>query len=227
MVSPFGKKWGKRVDNRILLVFLLLAVAIFIFLKIASEIVEGDTLAFDRVILRSLRSAADPSVPVGPGWLKVAVIDLTSLGGVTVLTLITLLAAGYLWARRRAGTALFLIVAVEGGALLASLLKSGFARPRPNLVAHLVDVHTASFPSGHAMNSAIAYLTLGTLLAGAQPDQRARAYIMSVAVALTLMIGFSRVYLGVHWPSDVIAGWCVGGSWAAICSLTARALQRR
>lgn len=98
--------------------------------------------------------------------------------------------------------------------------------PRPDLVAHLVEVHTTSFPSGHAMNSAITYLALGALLARAEEARRVRIFFMVVAIALTLAIGISRVYLGVHWPSDVLAGWCIGASWAALCSLLARALQQ-
>jgi undecaprenyl-diphosphatase len=132
-----------------------------------------------------------------------------------------------LLAIRKVTTAAFLTVAIAGGAIASALLKFGYARPRPEVVAHLVEVHTASFPSGHAMNSAITYLTLGALLARAQKDWRVRVYLLAVAIILTLVIGVSRVYLGVHWPSDVIAGWCVGGSWAVLCSLGARTLQRR
>jgi undecaprenyl-diphosphatase len=111
--------------------------------------------------------------------------------------------------------------------LLSSLLKGSFLRARPDVVPHLVQVQTASFPSGHAMNSAVAYLTLGALLAGAEKSRGVRIYLMSVAIVLTLLIGVSRVYLGVHWPSDVVAGWCVGGAWAMLCSYAARALQKR
>ncbi|HEX8365674.1 MAG TPA: phosphatase PAP2 family protein [Allosphingosinicella sp.] len=108
-------------------------------------------------------------------------------------------------------------------------LKALFMRPRPDVVAHLVDVTSTSFPSGHATNSAVVYLTLGALLARTQTSRRVRAYLMAVAIALTLTltVGFSRVYLGVHWPTDVVAGWCVGAAWATSCGLLARFLQRR
>jgi undecaprenyl-diphosphatase len=216
-----------RIDNRILVVFLVLATACFVFLKLASEVTEGDTLAFDRAILQGLRTAADNAIPVGPAWLRGAMLDVTALGGVSVLTLITAIAGGYLLSARKASTALFLVAAIASGAIASTVLKSIFGRARPDLVAHLVDVHSTSFPSGHAMNAAITYLTLGTLLARAEQDRRVRIYLISVAIALTLIIGISRVYLGVHWPSDVLAGWCVGGGWAVGCSLIARALQRR
>lgn len=228
MPVAFGRPFTRhRIDSRILIVFLILAVGSFVFLKLGSEIMEGDQFALDRLILQGLRHRADPAIPVGPAWLQTAMIDVTALGGVTTLTLLTAIIAGYLIAARKNGTALFLLAAIAGGAVASSLLKSGYARSRPDLVTHLVEVHTTSFPSGHAMNSAITYLTLGALLARAEKDRRVRIYIITVAILLTLAIGTSRVYLGVHWPSDVLAGWCVGASWAATCSLLARSLQRK
>ena len=216
-----------HLDGRILVVFLILAGAAFAFIKIASEVAEGDTLAFDRWLLQALRNPADPSVPAGPGWLQAAMIDVTALGGVTVLTLITVLVVGYLVAIRKISTAAFVAAAITGGAILGTLLKTGFGRARPDLVAHLVEVNSLSFPSGHAMNSAVTYLTLGALLASTEKDRAVRIYLLTAAIVLTLAIGGSRVYLGVHWPSDVVAGWCVGGAWAILCSLAARWLQRR
>jgi undecaprenyl-diphosphatase len=155
------------------------------------------------------------------------VVDITALGGYTVLTLITVLTAGYLLASRKVGTAVYMLIAIAGGAALSDMLKYEVARPRPEIVAHLVDVHSTSFPSGHAMNSAITYLTLGTLLARAEGSRAVRIYLLAVAILLTLLIGASRVYLGVHWPSDVVAGWCVGASWASVCSMVMRVLERR
>lgn len=209
-----------------LLVFLLLAAAALAFLTLASEVAEGDTMALDRRLLLALRDPGDPATPVGPAWLRLAMLDVTALGGVTLLTIITTCAAGYLLAARKAMTALFVVASVVSGVLLSTILKSGFLRQRPDVVPHLVEVQTASFPSGHAMNSAIVYLTLGALLASAEKDRGVRIYLMTIAIALTLTIGASRVYLGVHWPSDVMAGWCVGGAWAIACSLISRALQR-
>lgn len=216
-----------KIDSKILALFLVAAGALFLFFRVASEIVEGETFALDRWLLQVMRSAADPSVPAGPGWLRAAMVDVTALGGGAVLTLLTLIAAGYLVAARKPATAAFLVASVSGGALLSTALKLAFSRPRPDLVGHLVEVYTMSFPSGHALNSAVTYLTLGALLARAEDDRRVRVYLMAVAVSLTLIIGFSRIYLGVHWPSDVLAGWCVGSAWAVLCSLIARTLQHR
>lgn len=228
MIKAFHRLREKyRIDSRILLTFLILTVAGFVFAKLASEVLEGDDFAFDRWLIRGLRSAADPSVPGGPAWLQEAMLDVTALGGVSVLTLLTAIVAGYLVAARKTATALFLVAAIAGGAIAGSLLKMGFARPRPDLVAHLVNVDTTSFPSGHAMNSAVVYLTLGALLARSQKDRAVRAYLLVGAILLTLIIGFSRVYVGVHWPSDVVAGWSVGAAWAMLCSLVAKRLQRQ
>ncbi|WP_426959868.1 phosphatase PAP2 family protein [Muricoccus radiodurans] len=111
--------------------------------------------------------------------------------------------------------------------IASSLLKIGYDRPRPDLVPHAVEVYTASFPSGHAMLSAVTYLTLGALLMRVQPSRRVRSFVLGMAILTTLMVGISRVYLGVHWPTDVMAGWCFGAGWAVICSMAALLWIRR
>jgi len=143
--------------------------------------------------------------------------DFTSLGSPSVLALVIIAVVGYLWLERERRTALFVLLAVAGGAALEMLLKVGFARPRPELVSHLVDVNSFSFPSGHATMATITYLTLGVLLASAQEHRRMKLYLLAVATFLTLLVGISRIYLGVHYPTDVLAGWCIGAAWAALC----------
>lgn len=215
-----------RVDGRILLVFLALAALLFLFLRLAWEIGEGESFALDERLMLALRTS-DPSVPVGPAWFKNVMLQLTALGGGPVLWLVTFIVTGYLLATRRRASAAFLIASVALGMLLNSLLKDLFMRPRPELVAHLVEVQTTSFPSGHAMNSAIVYLTLGGLLARSESRRVVRVYLLATAIALTIIVGFSRIYLGVHWPSDVAAGWCIGAAWALACSMLFHRLQRR
>lgn len=205
----------------------LIAAMIAVFAKIADEVVEGETHAFDEAVLRALRNPADLADPIGPAWLELAMRDITSLGGFTVVILVTLAAIGYLVIDGKRAAALLVVIAITGGVVLSEGLKHLFARPRPELVAHLVEVQTASFPSGHAMLSAVAFLTLGALLARIQSRRRLKAYVISVAILLTLMIGASRVYLGVHWPTDVLAGWCAGAAWAMGCWLLAMWLQSR
>jgi undecaprenyl-diphosphatase len=217
-----------RIGELLPLLALLAAATITAaIVELASEVQEGDTHAIDRAVLLALREAGDSGEPIGPAWLQGVMMDITALGGTSVLTLTTLAAVGYLVAARKGATALYLSSAVIGGALLTSGLKIGFGRPRPELVAHLVEVQSASFPSGHAANSAITFLTIGVLLARAEADWRLKLYLVGVAMGMTFLVGCSRVYLGVHWPSDVLAGWSVGAAWALLCWGVASWLQRR
>ncbi|TPI34715.1 phosphatase PAP2 family protein [Mesorhizobium sp. B3-1-6] len=183
--------------------------------------------AFDTEILLAFRHAGQPDSPIGPPWLEGAVRDVTALGSTAVLALITTATIVYLLLLRRPLTALFMFAAVAGGQVLSSLLKFEVDRPRPDLVSHLVTETSLSFPSGHAMLSAVTYLTLGSLAARFLPDRRTKVFVLGLAVLTTVLIGASRVYLGVHWPSDVLAGWCAGFAWAMLCWLAARLLQRR
>jgi undecaprenyl-diphosphatase len=207
------------VERALLATLLLIGAALFAFFRLASEVSEGGTLAFDRAILVGLRTPADPAVPIGPKWLPEAMTDLTAFGSPTGLLLVCLAVIAYLLLARRLRTALFVFAASAGGIALGSLLKQVYARPRPMLVPHLVDVTSSSFPSGHATDSAIVYLTLAALLARSAPERAVRIYLVGGAILLILLIGCSRVYLGVHYPSDVVAGWTLGAAWALACSL--------
>lgn len=226
-LRDFSREWLPRLEFEIIVTVFALAVSSFAFLKLASEMLEGETHAIDQAILQGLRDPVDPQSPIGPPWIEIMFVDLTSLGGPSVLALITAISIGYLWVDGKRSAALFLALAVGAGAVLAALLKLGFARPRPDLVSHLVEVNSYSFPSGHATMATIVYLTLGVVLARAQARRRMKGYVLLVAVALAVIVGFSRVYLGVHWPTDVLAGWCVGASWAIACLLVETLLQRR
>jgi undecaprenyl-diphosphatase len=193
---------------------------------LAEEVLEGDTSAFDQAILQVFRSAADPASPIGPAWLQEMARDVTALGSFAFLGFLTFAVAGYLLIIRRPALALLVAVAVVGGLLISTTLKLGFDRPRPDL-PHTVRVFTASFPSGHAMLSAVTFLTLGALVARAETDRRLKVYFVLVALFLTIVVGVSRVYLGVHYPSDVLAGWCVGSAWAILCWSAALWLRGR
>ena len=223
--------WRQRfsgyLELDVLATIFVFAAASFIFLKLLSEMREGDTRGADQAILLALRDPNDLSNPIGPDWVETMCRDLTSLGSPTVLTLITIAAVSYLWIDGKRATALFAALSIIGGAVLVSLLKFGFARPRPELVSHLVNVNSFSFPSGHATMAAVTYLTLGVLLARVQKRRRMKIYLLAVASVVVLLVGFTRVYLGVHWPTDVLAGWCIGTAWAAGCWLVATWLQRR
>ncbi|SMF54196.1 undecaprenyl-diphosphatase [Tistlia consotensis] len=213
------------LEPRILGAIVAATSALWVFVELAEEVVEGDTKGLDRAILLAFRSPADPADPLGPRWLEEFARDVTGLGSVGVLTILILATLGFLLLARRARTALFVLLATGGGTLASTLLKWGFDRPRPELVPHGQYVYTSSFPSGHAMLSAVVYLTLGALVARLARDRRLKLYILALAVFLALIIGVSRVYLGVHWPSDVLAGWAAGAAWALACWGVAQALR--
>lgn len=195
------------------IVFLCLG-SFFAFSKLASEILEGEGRAIDTKILLLTRDANDHSNPLGPHWVEEIMRDITSMGGIAMLTFVTLASALYLFLINKKGLMIYLLATVSTGAVFSNLLKIGFDRPRPDLVPHEVVTYTASFPSGHSLISAVVYLTLGSLLAEIQPRIQLKIYILSLAVFITLLVGISRIYLGVHWPSDVLAGWLGGAAWA-------------
>ena len=216
MLNP--KAWLDFAKRETVLTAALFAIALALlaFASIADEMAEGDTGGFDRAILLAMRTA-DPADPVGPHWFEASVAEVTALGGFGVLALVTLFAVGFLAVTRKYADATVLLAAVLGATALSELLKLGFARPRPDLVAHIVETTSMSFPSGHATLSAATYLTIGALVAHAQDRRAVKTYVHAAAILLTLMIGASRVYLGVHWPTDVLAGWCLGAAWAIAC----------
>jgi undecaprenyl-diphosphatase len=215
------------IESLPLLALIVAAGGLLAFIGLADEVREGGTRTLDNAILLALRQPGDPAAPIGPAWLPGAVRDLTALGSTVVLTLLTLVALGFLLLMRRVATAVLLLVSIGGGTVLSVLLKTHFERARPDVVSPLVDVASLSFPSGHAMLSAVTYLTIAVILTRVTPSPLQRAYVVMVAVAMTLLVGLSRLYLGVHYPSDVLAGWCIGATWALTCWLVARWLQER
>jgi len=203
------------------------ALGLFVFAKVAAEVGEGEARSIDRALLLALRDPRNLAQPLGPAWLEQAAKDITALGGPPVLTLLTLAAVGYLLVSRRFRAALFVTFSVVGAGLLATALKGVFGRERPAIVPHLVNVSSLSFPSGHSLLSAAVFLTLGALLARLEHRLVVKAYLLLWALLLALLVGMSRVYVGVHWPTDVLGGWAAGAAWAGFCWLFARWLQRR
>jgi len=211
-------RWLTRQEAVVLLVAFGIAFALFVFAKTAGEMLEGDMREFDEGLLRLLRRADDPQRPVGPPWLVGVAKDATALGGTTVLVIVLVVVVGYLALERRYAEIALLAGASAGG---------GLARARPDVVPHLVSVGSASFPSGHSMLAVVTYLTLGALLARFASRRRTRTYCIGVSLVLALLVGVTRVYLGVHYPTDVLAGWSAGLAWALLCWLVARSLQHR
>mgnify|MGYP002621435277 CR=1 FL=1 len=220
-------QWLGGREPLVLLLLLVLAIGTWGFIEIAGEVLEGDTEAFDTWMVRAMRKPDDPATPIGPAWLQEMGRDATALGGVGALTLFILVVSGYLWMDGKLRMMLFLLTATLSGVVVSLALKHFFSRPRPDIVPHLSHVTTSSFPSGHSMLSAIVYLTLGSLLAASVPRRGLKVYVLSIAIVLSLIVGVSRVYLGVHYPTDVLAGWIAGLVWALACWLVARWLQRR
>lgn len=218
---------AERVDFVVLAAAGIAAVCGWAFLEIADAATEGEPGHVDTWALRSLREPGDLSDPIGPLWVEQAAHDVTALGGYAVLTILVASVVGYLLMTRHYPAALLVLLSTLGGLLLSHLLKSLYQRPRPDLVTHLTHVSTDSFPSGHAMLSAVVYLTLGALLARLVQGWWTRLYVVGVAVLVSFLVGLTRIYLGVHYPTDVAAGWAAGIAWAVLCWLLARYLQRR
>lgn len=181
----------------------------------------------DRRVLFLLRTPGDLSDPIGPWWLEEMGRNVTALGGVAALMLTTLIVSLFFLLLHRWTTALYILTTTGGEILFSSIAKEFFDRPRPDLVPYDSIVHTDSLPSSHSMMAAIVYLSLGVFIARVQPRFTLKLYVMIVAVLLTLFVGISRVYMGVHWPTDAAAGWLAGGAWAMICLTVARILASR
>lgn len=230
-LPAFGQRvltWFAAREVGTLAALLVAAGAVWLFAELADDVFEGDTTTVDERVLLLLRAPSDSTDPVGPRWMEDLVRELTSLGGVAVLTILTLASAGFLVLQRKGAHAVYLLAAVAGGTVVSTLLKLGFDRDRPPaaLVAHGQIAYTSSFPSGHSMLSAVVFLTLGALLASAQSNLRLRAYVIGLAAFLAVLVGASRVYLGVHWPTDVLAGWTAGAAWALLCWALAEGVRR-
>lgn len=189
--------------------------------------VRGGPFVWDRALILALRRAGDPAQPIGPPWLHEAMVNVTALGSGTILTCVVIAVSGLLLVQRLWLTAGLVLAATLGGSIIAGEAKYWVGRPRPELVDHLVQVTGLSFPSGHATNSAIIYLTVAGLVAQVAQGRAVRRYVLGLAMVLVAAIGVSRVYLGVHWPSDVLAGWCAGTGWAALWWWIAAATRTR
>jgi undecaprenyl-diphosphatase len=230
--SPAGwlaslRRWLGGFELRLLLPLAMILVGLWIFLAIAQTATRAEPHRLDSALLLILRDPANLGDPRGPVWLEEMVRDFTAFGSTGPLLFLTGAATGYFVLRRSYHMAGLVLLTVLGGFVLTLLLKEGFARPRPELVPRITYVNTQSFPSGHSSIAAAVYLTLGALIARLQPSRRLKSYVMAVALALTFLVGISRIYLGVHWPSDVLGGWTIGAVWATAALLLSRWVRRR
>jgi undecaprenyl-diphosphatase len=218
-------RFVKRFEARVLIALGLASASVLSFVEIADDMSEGDTDALDRQIVLALRTPGDRNNPIGSHDIEEAVRDVTALGGTTLVIVVTLVGVLAFAFHRRYRHALVLATTVLLGTLSSSLTKAFFDRPRPDLVPHEVFVYSGSFPSGHSTMAATTYLTLAMLVSSLEPRRRTKALVYGLACAVLVGVGFSRVYLGVHWPSDVLAGWCLGAAWALTAWLALRLMK--
>jgi undecaprenyl-diphosphatase len=214
-------------DTRLLLEVLAVAGLVWIFFAITNAVTQNETQTFDEKVLLSLRTDAAGKDPIGPEWVEVAMVDLSALGSGAVATLVTTLSVVFLLLDRKPRLAIMLAVCALGTYGVMSAFKDIFARGRPVIIHALRGENGYSFPSGHASIGAALYVTLAVLIASGLERRRLRVYVIFAGVGLALLIGFTRIYIGVHYPSDVVAGWTVGTAWATLCGAVSRQLQKR
>lgn len=203
----------------LLLSWATVAGGLWIFLVLTEEVLGKDTHEVEKRIMLALRNPDDLHRLIGPSWLEHAAVNLTALGSVSVLTLLVVLVAGYFLVTRQFVSAALLAIASLGGTIISHVLKQLVARDRPDVVPHLARIHDPSFPSGHSLLSTVIFLTIAVILAHSVPDRRAKVYLVFSALLLAFIVGLTRILIGVHYPSDVLAGWTIGAVWAVLCWL--------
>lgn len=208
------KTLAGRLEARTLAIWIAVAGAPWLFLALADEVGEGETDALDRQVLLAFRSAADPADPLGPRWFEEAMRDITALGGFTLLSVTVVVATLLLIFHDRRREALVFASTVILAQISSEVLKAIYDRDRPSLVTHGSYAYSQSFPSGHSVMAAATFFTLATVVASVEAKKRTKALIYGLAISFVVMVGISRVYLGVHWPTDVLGGWALGASWA-------------
>lgn len=220
-LPPFVRRWYDLADTGILVAVSALVICAYVLVQVIDEVVEGETEWVDRHIIEWI--ARHP----GPAQLEEFMRDCTAFGGSYVLILVTVAVGGFLLIRRERHALLFLLAAVGGAFFLSLSMKYFFDRPRPTILEHRSHTLTTSFPSGHSMLSAAVWLTLGVMLSRLEKSRYVKAYFIVIAILISFLTGISRVYLGVHWPTDVLAGWMAGTVWALMCFFVMRYFQHR
>lgn len=214
-------------ESVLLAALLVIAAACWGFLTLQAEVRAGNNWSFDERVLLFFREAGDPAQLRGPDRLGMVARDITALGGVAVLSLLTVGVAGFFVLRRQWAPLALMLITVVGGVVIVDGLKHAYGRERPAVATHLMQETSYSFPSGHSTMATVVYLSLAVMLAEFQEKRRLRIYIIGYAAVLAFLIGVSRVVLGVHYPSDVAAGWTLGLLWGTCTWIVARLLRRR
>lgn len=212
---------GKNREALLLLLGLgVYGLLVYLFVELVDEVLEGETIMFDESVLLYINARSTP-------LLDSLIPLVTELGGVVMVALVTIAAVALLLNKRRFKDAIIMASSIAGAAALIVILKSIFARDRPSLWEQLVMESSYSFPSGHSIASSALALTTVYLLR----NSKYKNVALLLAIPYMVLIGFTRMYLGVHYPTDVIAGWLVSGIWLGIVivivSFTPRLLRGR
>lgn len=210
-----------------LFIILGMVLSLFLFIVIADAVAAGEILSYDNQILLLFRNPENPSLPLGSERIQYIVRDITALGSSTLLIIITLFVVLYLALQKASRSIIYVLFAAIGGGVLVQILKHLFARQRPDIVSHLVSEISMSFPSGHSAMSAVVYLSLAVLISRIEKSYGTRIFLISAALIITLLVGLSRIYLGAHYPTDVLAGWMIGLFWALLCWFIASIIEKR
>lgn len=217
-ISAARPPW-KRTEKFGVLVML---AGLVVFATLTAMLAVPETQQFDEEMVRNLRRLDDPSRPIGPAWFQELARDFTALGGYGVLVTITVLITTFLHLERRPARGHFVLAVIVSAYLLSMILKQLIGRPRPEIVPWLSHFHSPSFPSAHSMMSAVTYLSLGLMLSDLSSRRAVKVFVVVAPLTVSAFVSFSRVYMGVHYPTDVIAGWSLGMSWALVCWLVVR-----
>lgn len=228
-INKIREQIRKYYPSEVSFLFILLGMllSLFLFIQIADAVHDKETYSIDNEILLMFRSSEDISKPLGPERFQYIVRDITSLGSSTLLTIISLIVVIYLGLKKETRSIIYVLSAAIGGGILVQILKILFARPRPEIAGQLVSEITMSFPSGHSAMSAVVYLSIAVLISRIESLYKTRVFIITTALAISFIVGISRIYLGVHYPTDVIAGWMIGLFWALLCWFVAVIIEKR
>jgi undecaprenyl-diphosphatase len=224
MASSPDRREKSRIGLNIKFAKTSIAIGSLLFLSLMVAVSNRWTESFDHAVLLAIRHRDDTSIPLGPTSLVHMFIYITGLGSSTTLGIIAAVVAGYLFIAGKKSDAVFLLVSVIGAWCLFNIIKLAVGRPRPDIGLHLVPASGFSFPSGHSTDSSATYWALALLFAATQSSSWLRACGYALAIVIIALIGASRVYLGVHYPVDVLAGWCCGLVWVLVCWLVTRRL---
>lgn len=214
-------------EVRTLVVIAAIAAGVWVVASLGVHVRHGRTEGLDPAIIEALRVPGHPHQPIGPRWLQDVMRDITALGGATVTVLAALLVFAALAFHKLWRRGVMLLAVVAMAQLTDELLKGLFDRPRPDFAPPGTFVYAQSFPSGHSTSSAALWMSLAMIAASFETEEEAKIFWFVIAGVVIVAVGFSRVFLGVHWPTDVLAGWTLGTSWALVGWLARRLLAPR